>query len=291
MSRPLAFAGGAIDRDDHTRANPERLAEARRNPNARLLALDGLVPSLDAGNALVLSPLPEDADDLIYLGLLDDAPIFAAVASEGDTRPGHQQRAARAVLPLLSHADLALYGQARALADWHARHRFCANCGGATAIAKGGWQRDCQRCKAAHFPRTDPVAIMLVEHDGALLLGRGLGWDEGVYSALAGFIEPGESLEEAVAREVLEEAGVAVRDVAYVASQPWPFPSQLMIGCHAFAGGRALRVDTTELADARWFTRGQVAASMGKEKAAGSFTPPPPFAIAHHLLRWWLDRG
>ena len=260
--RPLAFTGSPLDRDDHTRADPTRLAEARAHPDARLLVLDGLVPPLGEGNALVYEPLTDDTADLVFLGLRDGAPVFVPVAEKGDTRQGYEQRDARAVLPLLGAGDLAIYGEARALADWHARHRFCANCGAPTALAKGGWQRDCGGCGASHFPRTDPVAIMLVEHDGALLLGRGLGWDEGVYSALAGFVEPGETIEEAVAREVLEEAGVAVRDVRYVASQPWPFPSQLMIGCHSYADDRALTVDTTELADARWFTRKEIAAAM-----------------------------
>ena len=287
--RPLAFTGSPLDRDDHTRADPARLADARTRADARLLVLDGLVPPLGEGNALVYEPLADDTADLVFLGLRDGAPVFVRVAEKGDTRQGYEQRDARAVLSLLGAGELAIYGEARALADWHARHRFCANCGAPTALAKGGWQRDCGGCGASHFPRTDPVAIMLVEHDGALLLGRGLGWDEGVYSALAGFVEPGETIEEAVAREVLEEAGVAVRDVRYVASQPWPFPSQLMIGCHSYADDRALTVDLTELADARWFTREDVAAAMQKGGEA-PFRAPPPFAIAHHLMGWWLDQ-
>ena len=290
MTRPLAFTGSAIDRDDHTRADPARLMQARESESALLLAMDDMVPELDGANRLRFVSMREVGpdEDLIYLGLLRGNPLFVRAARVGDAKPGYEQRTARAVLPLLSAEDLALYGQARALADWHARHRFCANCGGATIIAKGGWQRDCTQCEASHFPRTDPVAIMLVEYRRKLLLGRGLGWPEGQYSALAGFIEPGESIEEGVAREVYEEAGVRVAQVSYVASQPWPFPSQLMIGCHGFADGDDLTVDTTELADARWFDRQEIAAAMKKDDAA-PFRAPPSFAIAHTLLCWWLE--
>jgi NAD+ diphosphatase len=189
----------------------------------------------------------------------------------------------------LPPAELALYGGARSIADWHARHRFCAQCGSRTQIAKGGWQRGCPSCKAQHFPRVDPVAIMLVEHEGSLLVGRGRGWPEGSYSALAGFVEPGESIEEGVKREVWEEVGVRVRDVSYIASQPWPFPSQLMIGCHAFADSRELTIDETEIADARWFTRAEVAQALANPKDSTPFRPPLATAIAHHLLRHWLD--
>ena len=156
--------------------------------------------------------------------------------------------------------------------------------------AKGGWQRDCTACGAQHFPRVDPVAIMLVEHDGRLLLGRNTRFPPGSYSALAGFVEPGETIEEAVAREVFEEAGVRVRDVRYVASQPWPFPSQLMIGCHALADDDALAIDTTELEDARWFSREETAAMIVRRHPQGLITPPPS-AIAHHIIRAWVEDG
>lgn len=287
MILPLAFTGSAIDRDDHTRADPERIAQARAHADARVLALEGLIPALDQDDRLTYLPVTS-GEELAYLGRLEGAPLFVAMIRQGDTRPGYQQAEVRAILPRLRPEDLALYGQARALVDWHARNRFCSNCGGTTALAKGGWQRDCAACGTSHFPRTDPVAIMLVEHDGELLLGRGLGWPEGQYSALAGFIEPGESVEEGVAREVLEEAGVTVTNVTYVASQPWPFPSQLMIGCYGFAAARDLTVDHTELADVRWFTRDEVFAAM-QEGGDAPFRAPPPFAIASNLLRWWLD--
>jgi len=158
--------------------------------------------------------------------------------------------------------------------------------------AKGGWQRNCmnENCRAEHFPRVDPVAIMLVEHDGKLLLGRQSRFPPRSFSALAGFVEPGESIEEAVAREVMEEAGVKVRDVSYIYSQPWPFPSQLMIGCHAMADSAALLIDKTEIEDARWFTRAEVAEAIELGQGSPGFTPPPAQAIAHQMLKWWLAR-
>ncbi len=290
----VALTGHGLDRDDHTRANPAKLAEMRARADARLLALDGVLPVVD-GNALTFTDLdtvPDDAE-LVFIGLKDGAPIFAQVGAHGDARHALDQAEARALIMSLEERDLAIYAGARSLVDWHARHRFCPNCGKSTRIAKGGWERDCDKdsggCGAPHFPRTDPVAIMLVEHDGDLLLGRNTRFPPRSYSALAGFIEPGESLEEAVSRETLEEAGVEVRDVSYVASQPWPFPSQLMIGCHGFATSRVLTIDKTELDDARWFTRAQVAESLERGREAESFVPPPHQAIAYTLLAWWLE--
>ncbi|TIX50529.1 NAD(+) diphosphatase [Alteraurantiacibacter aquimixticola] len=291
----LAFTGHGIDRADHVRADPERLAECRASPQALVLDSDGLAPKLGKDRHLLwrsLDGLGEKAE-LVFLGIREGAPLFAEVPTSGDDRPAYQQRPVWREIALLPAQDLAIYGGARSLMDWHARHRFCSRCGKPTQIAKGGWQRNCPACEAQHFPRTDPVTIMLVEHEDALLLGRGLNFPERRYSALAGFVEPGESMEEAVVREVLEEAGVTVRDVSYIASQPWPFPSQLMIGCHAMAEGRELTVDTTELADADWFSRAEVAAAMGGDEKDESlrFLPPPETAIAHHLLKWWLERG
>lgn len=281
----LAFTGSRLDRADHIRADPDALA-AQMGWRARLLALDGLMPVMDDAGALAWGSLADAAPDaeLVFLGLDDGRPCFAAVPEQGDAGPRMANPALWAAMASLRADDLALYGGARSLVDWHARHRFCAQCGGATRVAKGGWQRDCTQCGAQHFPRTDPVTIMLVEHDDRLMLGRGLNWPDGRFSALAGFVEPGESIEEAVAREVLEESGLAVREVRYIASQPWPFPSQLMIGCHALADDDSITLDTTELAEARWFSRADVAAALAGE---GPFIAPPPQAIAHHLLNWW----
>lgn len=284
----LSFTGSRLDRADHVRADPERLA-GYMNWKARVLALDGLIPALDDSNRLVwgtLADVPEDAE-LCFLGLDEGKACFAAVPPRGDATPRMANPQLWSLMATLPPDDLALYGGARSLTDWHARHRFCAQCGGDTKLAKGGWQRNCTACEASHFPRTDPVTIMLVEHEGRLMLGRGLGWPEGRFSALAGFVEPGESIEEAVAREVLEEAGVRVRDVTYVASQPWPFPSQLMIGCHSHTDSDELTIDETEMAEVEFFTRAQVQAAMAGD---GPFVAPPPHAIAHHLLQWWIEQ-
>jgi NAD+ diphosphatase len=285
------FTGARIDRVDHMRTNPEALADAMASLSARLLTLDGIDPVEDGEGRLAwgsMADAPHDAE-LVFLGLVDGKPRFAAVPPVG-VRVDGRSRSAWRVLSFLRPEEMALYGAARSLVDWHARHRFCAQCGGPTHIAKGGWQRDCGDCGAQHFPRTDPVVIMLAEHDGAVLVGRQPGFPAGRYSALAGFVEPGESLEEAVARELAEEAGIVARDVRYVASQPWPFPSSLMIACVAQAEAREITLDTTELEDAMWVDRAGVAAAMAGE-ADAPFIAPPPFAIAHSLFERWLAGG
>jgi NAD+ diphosphatase len=290
MSRALpAFAGHRLDRADPIRTDAARLAELAR-ADARLLLLEGLIPRLDEQQRLQWGRLGDaEGAEVVFLGLLDGEPLFAAVPAEGDPDPAYTRRETFTALRVLQPDELALYGGARSLLDWHARHRFCPQCGGATAIAKGGWQRDCGQCGAQQFPRTDPVTIMLIEHDKRVLLGRNARFPGRSYSALAGFVEPGETIEEAVAREVFEEAGVRVRDVSYIASQPWPFPSQLMIACHGHADDDALTLDPTELEDAQWFTRDEVIAAFANPDEA-RFVPPFPLAVAHHMLRWWLER-
>jgi len=286
----IAFAGSPIDRADHIRSDPAALGNLM-NWRARVMNLDGLLPEFDDQGRLLwhtIADVPEDAE-LVFLGIMDDRAHFAPVPAEGAAGPAMPR--AWQVMQLLQPEDLAIYGAARSLVDWHARHRFCANCGAPTSPAKGGWQRNCANCGAQHFPRTDPVTIMLVEHEDRLLLGRQPRFPPRMYSALAGFVEPGETIEEAVAREIHEEAGVRVRDVRYIASQPWPFPSQLMIGCTCVADDPELAIDRTELEDARWFTR----AELEEARAAGEHGTdllyfPRPFAIAHHLVSWWLDR-
>ena len=291
MAAPaVAFSGSPLDRADNIRCDPDALG-GLMDWRARLLKLDGLIPGIADDGTLEWGTLADAADDaeLVFLGLLDGKACFAAVPEEGAGGPADPR--AWQVLGLLQPADLALYGGARSLVDWHARHRFCARCGSPTKSAKGGWQRNCPACGAEHFPRTDPVTIMLVEHEDRLLLGRQPRFPPRMYSALAGFVEPGETIEEAVAREVLEEAGVTVHDVEYVASQPWPFPSQLMIGCHANASDDALTIDRTELDDARWFTRGELLeARDAGPQGNDTIIYPRPFAIARTLIDWWLDR-
>jgi NAD+ diphosphatase len=288
----MAFAGSPIDRADHIRTDEAALAELM-NWRARVLMMDGLLPGVDDQGGLDWGSLADVAPEaeLVFLGLMDGKAHFAPVPPAGADGPAYAMPSAWQVMQLLSPPDLAIYGGARSLVDWHARHRFCARCGAPTKLVKGGWQRHCDGCGADHFPRTDPVTIMLVEHDDRLLLGRQPRFPPKMYSALAGFVEPGETIEEAVAREIHEEAGVRVRDVRYIASQPWPFPSQLMIGCTSVADDPELTIDTTELEDARWFTR----AELEEARAAGEAGTellyfPRPFAIAHHLIAWWLDR-
>ena len=288
----IAFAGAGIDRADHIRSDPAALA-ALMDWRARLLRLDGLDPVIDAGGQLTWGTLADAGADseLLFLGLAQGKACFAEVVPQagGSTAPANPRL--WAAMAALDRAELATYGAARSLVDWHARHRFCARCGQGTVLAKGGWQRNCTSdgCKAEHYPRVDPVTIMLVEHDGRVLLGRQPRFPPRRLSALAGFVEPGESIEEAVAREIMEEAGLTVRDVTYVASQPWPFPSSLMIGCHSYTDDPAITLDTNELDEAGWFTRDDVARAMSGDES-GAFIAPPPFAIAHHLLKWWLTR-
>ncbi|MBS0480582.1 MAG: NAD(+) diphosphatase [Proteobacteria bacterium] len=286
----MAFAGSGLDRADHIRADPEQLA-GLMNWRARLLRLDGLDPTVSPESTLEWGTLAEadENSELVFLGLIDGRGCFAEVSPAliGSIAPPNPRL--WTAMTALDPADLAIYGAARSLVDWHCRHRFCARCGSPTALAKGGWQRTCTgpACKAEHFPRVDPVTIMLVEHEGKLLLGRQPRFPPRRFSTLAGFVEPGESIEEAVAREVLEEAGVTVRDVTYVGSQPWPFPSNLMIGCFARADSAELTIDHTELEEADWFTRAEVETAMRGDED-GRFLAPPPHAIAHHLLKWWI---
>lgn len=273
------FAGPGLDRADAARAEPERIAEFARNPLAReLLWQDGL-PVLSPEGALQWRAITDPA---LFLGLDGDAPRFSAYQPEIGSGP-----AVFSMLANLSAADAPLFAAALSLARWHSRHLFCATCGSETEAVRGGWSRKCLACSAEHYPRVDPVVIMLAEHDGRLLLGRQYQYSPRRYSALAGFVEVGETIEAAVARELKEEAGIDVANVTYVASQPWPFPSSLMFGCTCRSLSDQLKIDFAELEDARWFTREEVAAAIeGREDAA--FDPPPPHAIARTLLEHWL---
>jgi NAD+ diphosphatase len=192
------------------------------------------------------------------------------------------------LLALLDENEAPIFAAALSLANWHRRHGYCSVCGKPTEANRGGWSRACSNCGAEHYPRADPVVIMLAEHDGRLLLGRQPQYPPGRYSALAGFVEPGESIEFAVARELKEEAGTEVRDVRYLCSQPWPFPSSLMIGAHATAFDDRLTIDRNELDDARWFSRDEVLAALSGD-ASASFQAPPKWAIARTLLDGWAD--
>ena len=179
--------------------------------------------------------------------------------------------------------------EAKAVLHWHARHRFCPNCGAPTQAVQAGWKRDCPQCKTEHFPRTDPVVIMLASDGRAVACSAARPrFVPTMWSCLAGFIEPGESIEDAVRRETREEAGITCGRVRYFASQPWPFPTSLMIGCHAEALSREIVVDREELEDARWFTKAEVASMLMRKHPQG-LTTPPPVAIAHHIIRAWVE--
>lgn len=291
MRLEVGFTGGVLDRADRERNNPEALAAALGDWRARLLKLGGLDPELDGEGRLVwvgLADLPHDAEPL-FLGYINGKPHFAPLRM-GERHGAVRSPALFAMLGLMPPDQASLYACARSLVDWHQRHGFCAACGSATELFRGGWARRCPSCAAEHFPRTDPVVIMLAEHAGRALLGRQAAWPAGRYSALAGFVEVGESIEEAVARETLEEAGVRVSDVRYVASQPWPFASSLMIACIARAENDALSLDTTEIEDAIWVTRDEVRAALDGAPDA-RFVAPPRYAIAHSLLSAWLAEG
>jgi NAD+ diphosphatase len=194
-----------------------------------------------------------------------------------------------AVMGLAEPGHLAAMAEAKAMLHWHARHRFCANCGAPTAVVEAGWRRDCPGCRAQHFPRTDPVVIMLTISGDRCLLGRQTRFLPNMWSCLAGFVEPGESIEQAVRRETREEAGIMCGRVSYFASQPWPFPMSLMIGCHAEALSTDIIVDRNELEDARWVDREEAAQMLAWRHPAGLRTPAP-FAIAHHIIRAWAER-
>jgi NAD+ diphosphatase len=186
--------------------------------------------------------------------------------------------------------QLSAIAMAKSLVNWHQRHGYCANCGTRTAMKQGGWKRDCPNCKAEHFPRTDPVVIMLVTSGDKVLLGRQKQFPPGMYSCLAGFVEAAETIEDAVRREIFEESGIRCTDVNYYMTQPWPYPSSLMIGCTARATNEDIIVDHSELEDARWFDRTE-ATLMIKRQHPDGLAGPHPFAIAHHLLGRWVQAG
>ena len=287
------FAGGTLDRADQVRVNPDQLRAAMMNPRAKLLKLDGLNPVFDDHGDLALGAAYEAApeNDLLLLGIEGDTSFFAELNGAGDAGPA-ANRALWQTLGSLPADQAAIYATARSLVDWHARHQYCAQCGRPTQSRKGGWARLCDPedggCGAEHFPRPDPVAIRLSECEDKVLLGRQPRFPPKSFSALAGFLEPGESIEGCVKRELFEEAGIKVRDVRYVASQPWPFPSSLMIACTSVTDDPTLTLDEEEIEEAAWFSLDEVRAAMAGD-AGAPFVAPPPFAIAHDLLRHWLD--
>lgn len=279
MPPEIFFGGAGLDRADQLRGDPEALARLAQSPDARQLRWENGLPALGQDGRLLWSAVDKPE---LFVGLDDGVPCFSPVGPDGG-----DLRAQFGALAHLDPGDAPLFAAATSLSAWHRRHGHCAACGQKSEVVRGGWSRRCTACGAEHFPRVDPVVIMLAEHEGRVLLGRQPRFPPRRYSALAGFVEVGESLEAAVARELFEEAGVRVRDVRYVGSQPWPFPSSLMVACTAVSNRDSLTIDRTELEDARWFTREEVAEAVAGQPDA-SFIAPPPFAIAHSLLVHWL---
>jgi NAD+ diphosphatase len=299
----LGYVASAIERAAERRADAATLAAFETDARSRAYLIGGeiVVLKTKAGGHDPLFAAAEtrglgDTTEPVFLGLQDGAPRFAVGLSPTSietlkARPGIDLIDLRsiAVRGLLPADHLASLAQGKALLHWHARHRFCANCGAATKSVESGWRRDCPSCRTAHFPRTDPVVIMLAVDGDRCVLGRSHRFQPGMWSCLAGFVEPGETIEDAVRRETREEAGIVCGRVAYFASQPWPFPMSLMIGCHAQALSREIVVDRTELDDARWFGRQEVALMLLGRHPDG-LTTPLPVAIAHHILRAWVEQ-
>jgi NAD+ diphosphatase len=277
----IVFSGAALDRAAARRRRPEWVEERRADERARAVLMSERGVWLDGGRLLLERPGP----DAVFLGLADGAPLFADDVGAAEPAGGHPAGLREAATELPA-GEAALAAYAGSLLAWHRRHRFCANCGAPTESRDAGHERACPACDAHHFPRTDPVVIVRVT-DGAdgLLLGRQARWPEGRFSLLAGYVEPGETLEEAVRREVLEESGVAVDGVSYVASQPWPFPSSLMLGFDALAERGDPAPSDDELAEVRWFERAEVERAASGE---GPLQLAPPYSIARRLIDAWL---
>lgn len=283
------FTGYPLDRVDHIRADAEGLAPLLNDWRARVLKLEGFEPVITSSGGLEWGSLADAPDDaaLILLGLHETKPHFAVLPAQAEGATLFRSPRTMQALAILSPEEMAIYGAARSLIDWHLRHGFCGRCGSATVLFRAGWGRKCTGCETEHFPRVDPVVIMIAEFEGKALVGRNVNWPEGRYSALAGFLEPGETIEEAVARELFEEAGVVATKVRYVTSQPWPFPAQLMIACVAEVTSDVLTLAPTELSDALWLTPDEVKAALAGD-ADARFLAPPHYAVAHSLLTEWV---
>jgi NAD+ diphosphatase len=296
---PNAFTRSPLDRAGHLRKDDAWLAAAMAdNTQTLVLAFNKRRPFLyERGKSLfirwlannVWEELGDNEQPLIFLGVDETGSNYFACelidpAALGDLGFFEELRPAA---PRLETDKLPIIGTARSLLEWHGKNRFCANCGAPSRVVEAGWMRKCDACNAEHYPRLDPVCIMLPAFGDKCLLGRQRGWPRGMYSALAGFIEPGEAIEEAVARETLEEAGLKVREVTLHSTQPWPFPHSLMIGAIAEVENDSEKIDTDELESGRWFTREEARQLIAVEHA-GAFCPPP-FAIAHQLLKTWSE--
>ena len=300
---PITFSGAPLNRVSEHRKDGDWLADRMMDRDSRFMPISRLRAFIDVSaepeiawcSPLEVLDLLEESRPLL-LGTRDGVAHFAI---EADPRRAPRDAVwpdkgkfidVRSIAPALPVGEAAILAQARSMLDWHQRHGFCAVCGAPSEMREAGYMRACsdEGCKAQHFPRTDPVTIMLVFDGDRCLLGRQPRFPEGSYSALAGFMEPGESIEECVRREIWEEAGLKIGTVRYIASQPWPFPSSLMIGCFAEAETTEITLDPEELDDARWFSRDQVIEMLERSEEGEGLRMPPRLSLAHQLARRWI---
>jgi NAD+ diphosphatase len=300
LGRP-AFVTDILDRAAHLRGHDDKLIALVGNPASRAYVVhrDSLVVKRENGASRALLSIDEALKfganpGTIFLGLRDGAAVFGMGISQTAAEKlinredvAVTELRGMAMQGIVPSGELSAIAMAKSLVTWHQRHGYCANCGTRTAMKEGGWKRDCPNCKAEHFPRTDPVVIMLVTSGEKCLLGRQKQFPTGMYSCLAGFVEAAETIEDAVRREIREESGIDCTDVGYYMTQPWPYPSSLMIGCTARALNEDIVVDRTELEDARWFTRDEARLMLTRQHPEG-LAGPHPFAIAHHLVGRWV---
>src|ERR1700720_5057310 len=296
-----AFVTHILDRAAHLRNNDAKLfaLEGHRDARAYVVHRDSLIVKQTAEGPRALLSIDEALkfganSGTIFLGLRGGAAVFGmgiSAAAVEKLLPRHDvavtELRGMAMQGVVPPEQLSAIAMAKSMVSWHQRHGYCANCGTRTAMKEGGWKRDCPNCKAEHFPRTDPVVIMLVTSGDKILMGRQKHFLPGMYSCLAGFVEVAEPVEDAVRREIFEESGIRCTDVKYYMTQPWPYPSSLMIGCTARALNEDLVVDHAELEDARWFDRTEATLMIRREHPDG-LAGPHPFAIAHHLVGRWL---
>src|SRR5436305_2806127 len=301
MEEIYCFAGNPLDRASERRRDTAWIAALLGDPAARVLPFSELRPLIRESDGIELDWQPvaawreaiERGATLVFLGLAESRPYFAIDAGPAELGAASNREPldARSLAPLLPGGEAAILAEARSLIDWHARHRFCAQCGSPTRVESAGWVRRCPACKASHYPRSDPVTIMLTVRGDYGLLGRNRRRPGNRFSCLAGFMEPGETLEECVRREVREESGIRVGRVKYLACQPWPFPSSLMMGFLCEALSEEITVDPEELAEARWFEREEIRAMVARAASVPDdptqVSLPGPVAIAHHICRRW----
>lgn len=304
----VTFGASSLDRAAHLRKSAAELA---KDPSARAIVFWRGKPLIDIEHTTILQvslnhPILNGSKSQIFLGLSTNIAVFAydishwepeqsaddaafldeTVQQHPEAPNGSAFQETRAIMALLSRDDAELTAAAKGVFSWHLSHQFCAKCGAATEMADAGWQRNCPTCGTSHFPRTDPVVIMLITDGNRVLLGRSPSWPEKMYSLLAGFMEPGETIEAAVRREVFEESGITVGRVGYMTSQPWPFPSSLMIGCWGNATSSAITLDENELEDALWVTKEDIIESLSGN--SDDIVPSRKGSIAQFLIENWV---